>query len=106
MDEQVINLVEGDKSLMFWSGRKNGRDVYEKQVSKKITQGDLENGFTIVFPASIEYVNYSFVQGFFSSLSTNLDKNKIKKVVQIRSDQEGFADLVWEKFLNNPLDEV
>lgn len=106
MDKQVINLVEDDKSLIFWSGRKNGLDVYEKQVSKKISQGDLENGFTIVFPPSIEYVNYSFVQGFFSVLSTQLDNNKIKEIVNIHSEQEGLSNLVWEKFLNNPLEEA
>ena len=101
MDKKRIVLHE-DNSLIFWSGNKYGREIYNEQVKKQLKDNYLEEGIVIELPEQIEFINYSFVQGFFAEVSDEIGKNNVRSKITLESAHKDLVDSVWDKLLSGP----
>ena len=76
MSKQVISLEIKDRSLTKLAGNSYGRKLFDAQVDGRI---DLNEPFTIVFPEQIVYFAYSFIQGFFGKIYTEIGREGMEK---------------------------
>ncbi|MBJ7628167.1 hypothetical protein [Weissella confusa] len=91
-----IKLDFSDKTLTGLAGYEYGMEVYEKQIKSKISEFDIEHGFTIVFPDTIENIASSFVQGFFENLIGKVGYENIQKIVKINSSSKKLTEGIWQ----------
>lgn len=90
MDEIRLNFDEKQTCL---GGFPYGQKIYKQQVEGKI---NTTKPVEIIFPAHIEMVAASFVQGFFSEPVKQLGYSGIKKYIKISSASERLTQEIWE----------
>lgn len=83
--------LEFNKAETSLAGFPYGRAIYEHQVKDKI---NLSEKTEIVFPAQIERVASSFVQGFFADLVEKIGYIGIEKNITIRASSEKLAKTI------------
>ncbi|MFR4248837.1 MAG: hypothetical protein ACLT1L_03195 [Leuconostoc lactis] len=100
----TINLEWPDKTLEFWSGNKFGRVMYENQVAPNIDKIEIDGSdlIEIVFPSQLIFLNFSFVQGFFSELLPKIGgvanfKERIKISSEKPERSEEIQKMIWDK---------
>ena len=76
-----------DKYITNLSGNIFGKNTFTEQADGKFTMGE---NVCFVFPANIEEIASSFIQGFFAGMVKNLGINKTEEVVEIKA--EGIED--------------
>jgi len=78
-----------DKSETRLAGFPYGEATYTDQVKESVElQKNNEERIKIIFPAQIEKVASSFVQGFFSELINTIGYDKIEELFIIESSNE------------------
>lgn len=99
-----IELTWSDKTLEFWSGNNFGRHIYKEQVAPTIDplRNDQLDHIELIFPKQIIFLNFSFVQGFFSELLPKIGGiSNFKKKIKITSVNAEYSEriekMVWEK---------
>lgn len=90
MDKIRLNF---DKTQTCLGGFPYGQRIYKQQVARKI---NTTKPVEIIFPAHIEMVAASFVQGFFSEPMKQLGHSGIKKYIKISSASERLTQEIWE----------
>ncbi len=78
----VIEL-KFDKTISNLTGNTFGRITFNNQVSEQIGKS---YNVQIVFPASIENIGTSFIQGFFSTLVEEIGFEGIENNIDIKAD--------------------
>lgn len=89
MDEIRLNFDEKQTCL---AGFPYGQKIYKQQVEGKI---NADKPVKIVFPAHIEMVAASFVQGFFAEPVKQLGYPWLKKYIKISSASERLTQWIW-----------
>lgn len=82
MQEENIIELQFDKATTRLAGNPYGKNVYEEQVKDKI---DYNKRNVIWFPANVEKVASSFVQGFFSEIIEKIGYEGVENTVEIES---------------------
>lgn len=89
MDKIWLNF---DKTQTCLGGFPYGKKIYKQQVEGKI---NTTKPVEIAFPAHIEMIAASFVQGFFAELVKQLGYSGIKKYIKISSASERLTQEIW-----------
>lgn len=86
-----------EKSETRLAGFPYGETTYNEQVKKSV-EGNKDNQeqIKIVFPAQIEKVASSFVQGFFSELINTIGYEKIEELFVIETSSEKLTKKIIE----------
>lgn len=84
MSENIIEL-EFKSTLTDLSGNRLGDKVYDTQVSDKI---DVERKNIVRFPATVEYVGSSFIEGMYKKLGEKYGKKKAAEIMEMTSENE------------------
>ena len=87
-----INLVF-DKTISGLAGNLYGVEEYKKQA-KNLFKWDEKN--EIIFPNHIKKIGISFIQGFFSEILSEIDKNNIDEHISIKSSSEELTNKIME----------
>ena len=80
---QIVTIRIKDGTLTKLAGYPYGYNLFESQVKGKI---DLTRPFEIVFPAQIDYLASSFIQGFFGEINRVIGIDGIEKNMTITSN--------------------
>lgn len=92
MNDQIVKL-EFAKDLAKLAGNRFGRTTYETQVKGKI---NFDSKIIFVFPAGIDRIASSFVQGFFDEIMMQLGLSGIKEKIFFESSIEGLKEFILE----------
>ncbi len=83
-----------NKTITKLAGFIYGEDVFKEQVKDKI---NLFEPSEIVFPAHIERVASSFVQGFFAEMVDIIGYQRIEDNITIVTANEELTKDIWNK---------
>ena len=93
LKESQILLKFEDKSIIKISGFPFGMKIYNEQTKGKI---DFDNRNIINFPAHIDYVGSSFIQGFIASIFEQMDsRDKFLDYIIFKSANEFVEDKIY-----------
>lgn len=86
-----------EKSETRLAGFPYGETIYSEQVKESVERNkDNQEQIKIVFPAQIEKVASSFVQGFFSELINTIGYEKIEELFVIETSSEKLTKKIIE----------
>lgn len=82
-----------NQTLDILTGNPYGVEVFNEQVKDKLIPGEV---CTIVFPAFLNYVSSSFVQGFCSYLFDKFGRNNIYEILKFECDNKEVEEQIKE----------
>ena len=78
------------------AGNPYGKEVFRSQVKGVLDYNDKN---VIVFPASIEKIASSFVQGFFSEVISEIGFGRFNEVIEVEAGTEELVNQILEDLL-------
>lgn len=88
--------LQFDNTISGVAGFPLGKKTFENQVKEHIQFDNVEDSFEITFPANIERISSSFIQGFFAELIEKYGFNYITSKIVVKTSSADLSKSIFK----------
>lgn len=78
----ILKITLEDKTITNLVGNRFGRFAFEKSGGRQL---DFSGDILLIFPAEVDRVSPSFIQGFFNEILDHIELTKLEEVLVVES---------------------